>query len=306
MKYDKKKIIITGSSGFLGRNLINYLTNRDEYYIYALSSKGKKIEESNKFNNILYLDKNVIYEEEKCKNIINNGIIINCAFPRNSSGREMADGLDYIQHLFLCAKKYLAKGIINISSQSVYSTKRKKAATEDTELCLETSYAVGKYAIELMLKSICDNTNLFFTNVRIASLIGPNFDQRIVNRFIKQAINMESITVCKSKQEFGFLDVEDAVKGIINLLEIDFSVWKEVYNLGNARGYTIEEILTCIKAVFESLKRPFPKIIIQEGNGEGTTAVEFQLLYNDTGYIPSIDLEKSVRKIIKASRNSEN
>lgn len=67
MKYDKKKIIITGSSGFLGRNLINYLTNRDEYYIYALSSKGKKIEESNKFNNILYLDKNVIYEEEKCK-----------------------------------------------------------------------------------------------------------------------------------------------------------------------------------------------------------------------------------------------
>lgn len=127
-----------------------------------------------------------------------------------------------------------------------------------------------------------------------------------MNRFIKQAINMESITVCKSKQEFGFLDVEDAVKGIINLLEIDFSVWKEVYNLGNARGYTIEEILTCIKAVFESLKRPFPKIIIQEGKGEGTTAVEFQLLYNDTGYIPSIDLEKSVRKIIKASRNSEN
>ena len=299
MSKNRTKIIITGASGFLGKHLLNRLKNDNRYNIYALSSQGEKLQKLNQSDNIYYFDKSVIIDDSLCEKIINNGIIINCAFPRNSTGEEIADGLSYIQKLFFYARKYLAKGIINISSQSVYSSKRKSAATEETAICLENTYAIGKYATELMLKSIFDGTKIPYVNVRMASLIGPDFEQRIVNRFIKQAINMEVIPIHKSRQKFGFLDIEDAVNGIIALMETDFSQWKEVYNLGNAEGYTVEEMLYCIKNVFAELKFPFPQIITEEGQDEGSTSVNFQLLYNDTGYIPSINLNESIRKIIE-------
>ena len=99
----------------------------------------------------------------------------------------IADGLKYIQSVFEKSVEGNAAVIVNISSQSVYSQKRTEAATEETPVCLESPYAVGKYAVELMLESICRGSKTRYTNLRMASLIGPGFDQRIVNRLVRQA-----------------------------------------------------------------------------------------------------------------------
>ena len=297
-KDKKRKIIVTGASGFLGSNLIESLTREKGYFVYALSSRGDELQKKNIKKNIRYYCKDIIFFNGS-EQILNNSIVVNCAFPRNTSGTEIADGLRYIQKLFDKSGEYGAKAVINISSQSVYSQVRKKVATEETSVSLESPYAVGKYATELMLESACKKNSIPYTNLRMASLIGPEFDQRIVNRLVKQAIAGKTLRVVRSNQKFGFLDIDDAVNALIAVLEKEITKWKPVYNIGNGREYSVEYIVRHIKNIFEINGLPFPNINIDFSNDFGNTGVAYKQLHDDTGFEPIIDLDNSIKKILK-------
>lgn len=294
---NESKIVITGASGFLGHNLVKALKGKGKYFIHALSSRGDELQSRNKDKYIFYHHKDIIFSDAG-KEILKDAIVVNSAFPRNSTGVGMADGLKYIQKVFLRSMQACARGIINISSQSVYSQKREEIATEVTPVCLESSYAVGKYSTELMLDSICQETDVLYTNLRMASLIGPGFDQRIVNRFVKQALKKMPVQVVRSKQLFGFLDIEDAVNALIFLIETPIETWKTTYTVGNGKGYSIEEIAESVEKVFNKNDIPFMNISTESGDGVGNTGVSYRLLHEDTGFEPTIDLKDSIQKIL--------
>lgn len=297
----KKKIVITGAGGFLGSNLICELEKSSKYEVYAFSSHYN---EKCSNESIHFYDKNSFFLEDM-KDVLKGVILINCAFPRNTSGEEMASGLKYIQKVFERSVECKANAIINISSQSVYSQKRDTIATEETPVSLDNPYAVGKYATELILESICKSFNVKYSNLRLASLIGPTFNQRIVNRFVKQAMDRKKIYVIKNNQKFGFLDVIDAVKAIHSLIRIQSDDWKSIYNVGNGQEYSIESIANCISEVFHKNKLAFPGISIEEGEGYGNTGVSYKLFGEDTGFEPSIELSDSIERIIHHIQNNE-
>lgn len=296
-KDNEKKIIITGAGGFLGSNLTAALTRKAECVVYALSAHGDQMQQVNTMKNIQYCCKDIIFSIEG-EQILDDSIVVNCAFPRNTSGDEMADGLRYVQSLFDRLSECGAKAVINISSQSVYSQTREELATEETIVSLGSSYAVGKYATELMLESVCKKAGIPYTNLRMASLIGPGFDQRIVNRLVKQALLGETLRVVRSNQKFGFLDIEDAVKAIIRLLEADITQWRSIYNIGNGKEYSIEYIVQHIKDVFEVNGLSISNINVEDGNGSGSTGVAYSALHEDSGFVPSVDLDTSIQRIL--------
>ena len=287
-----KKIVITGASGFLGSHLVKRLKDEGWCRIYALSSKPVELREMLDGGNVTYA-----YKDALDADMLRESIVINCAYPRNAAGAAVADGLKYTQTVFETAVECGASAIINISSQSVYSQQRTEAATEETPLCLESPYAVGKYAVELMLGSICKGSETFYTNLRMASLIGPGFDQRIVNKFVMRLLHGETITIVKQQKKMGFLDVEDAVSAILAVTETSVDNWKPVYNVGNGQGYTVEEIFSAITMEMES-KIGIIQPIYETGTDVSTTAVAFDSLNKDTGFVPAIDLRESIRRII--------
>ena len=128
---DIKKVIITGASGFLGSNLVEEMKKKEEYFVYALSSHVEETGELSIKQNTQYHYKDVIFSHEG-EEILKNAIIINCAFPRNSTGTGMADGLRYLQRLFVRSKECGVKSFINISSQSVYSQTREDCDRRNT------------------------------------------------------------------------------------------------------------------------------------------------------------------------------
>lgn len=288
----RKKIIITGASGFLGSHLVEKMKDDERYEVYAFSSKPDALKEKLGGENIEYFHKDILDGE-----MLKDGIVINCAYPRNSAGAAIADGLRYTQNVFECAARFNAEAIINISSQSVYSQQRIEVATEETPVCLESLYAVGKYAVELMLESICKGREIKHTSLRMASLIGPGFDQRIINRLIKKLIFNEPITIIQQPKQMGFLDVEDAVRAIIAVIASLKKGWKPIYNVGNGHGYTVEEIYNLIEMELkDSVKTE--KVVFQVGEDISNSAVSYDLLRKDTGFIPTVDLEESINRII--------
>ncbi len=289
---NNKKIVITGASGFLGSHLVERLKEAEPYKVYALSSKPGQLKERIGGENIEYVHKDTMDAE-----MFKDSIIVNCAFPRNSTGTGTADGLKYIQRVFETAVESEAFAIINISSQSVYSQQRTEAATEETPVCLESPYAVGKYAVELMLESICKGRGTAYTNLRLASLIGPGFDQRIVNRFVKQALETGELTVKRNRQRFGFFDVEDAINGVISILGSDEKKWKSIYNLGGINAYTLVEIAETVRNVLSETNGVQISVEIVDGEEVLSSDLNCALFYREFDFTPQFSLLDSVNKI---------
>lgn len=291
-----KKIVITGASGFLGSHLLENLIQIRGYRIFALSSKPNELKTLMGGQEVEYMFKDAINGESE-RDIFEGAIVINCAYPRNYIGEEIANGLKYIQEVFESAVRNRAEAIINISSQSVYSQQRTEMATEDTPVCLENTYAVGKYAVELLLESICNGTETHYTNLRMASLIGPGFNQRIVNRLVIKIMQHEKITIVRQEKRMGFLDIDDAVEAIVSMLKMPDKSWKSIYNVGNAKGYTVESIYKSIASILSGEIKS-NNLIIENGSDISTTEVSFERLHNDTGFTPKVTLDESIKKII--------
>lgn len=282
-------IAITGAGGFLGRNLLNKL-RETQHSVYALTSKPDEIKESNT-NRIIYIYKDE-YTDVPWDTI---DVLINCAFPRNADGNMMADGLNYIKNILSFSVEHGVKAVINISSQSVYSQKRKEAATEKTSLDLETKYAVGKYATELLTNSICGKIR--HTNLRMASLIGVEFEQRIVNKFVRQALENKELYVKIGEQKFGFLDVEDAAEGILQFALSDLKVWQREYNLGGEKIYTLDDIVEVVKKVVEKYSMYKIEIYREESNDVLNSELDSKVFCEHCKWKPRYTLENTVKKI---------
>ena len=292
-------IAITGASGFLGINLVEELLKKDTNFILAFTSQKKTLE--NKFKNRhVYVFEREAFFKVQLKDV---DVLINCAFPRNNDNRQMAVGLKYVNDVLNHAVYCGVKTVINISSQSVYSQKREHAADEYTELCLDSIYAVGKFASELLTNTICKNIR--HTNIRLASLIGPDFDQRLVNKMIDNALARHKIKILSGSQSFGFMDVEDAVLAIISVVNDKEKHWNEVYNLGIKGGYSLYDIASCIK---NNLIKFGVDVFIEQSEEiySINSALSCDSFYNQFKFKPVNTLNDTVKKIIIAKlKNKE-
>lgn len=279
-----KKILITGSGGFLGKNLLNALKNDKRFDVIALSSSIHEFSA----DNVVVLDN----DEGLNVSWSDLDVVLNCAFPRTEDACLMPSGLSYINEVLKKAADENVETVVNISSQSVYSQKRKNAADENSQISLESKYAVAKFSTELMTNAVCRKNR--HTNIRLASLIGPGFDQRLLNKFVVQALKNEKIKAIDSGQIYGLLDVADAVDGIIKVI-LDNESFDENYNLGIIDGYSVLELTN---AVIE-LCGGNNDVIVLKGDDYINTTMNCERFYDRFGWNPKVSLQESIIRIIR-------
>ena len=292
----QKRIIVVGAGGFLGSNIIKKaLSERACQNIVAVTlGVEEMIRRFGPIDKLEIHSENALFTEEVSLN--KDDIIINCAYPRAMKGQDVAIGLNYVESVFRVAENTKVKGIVNISSQSVYDPLRECPAREEDIPCLLDEYAVGKYCMELLIRNICKDVP--FTNIRLASLIGPGFNVRVPNKMIASALESGRISVVINKQHFGYLDVEDAVNGLLKLVSIDSHLWKDVYNLGSDQTYTLLEIAETVKAEMKSIRNIDVEIVRNENDKCLNTALNSTRIKSIINDYQNNTLAESVRKII--------
>lgn len=286
-----KKIAISGAGGFLGGYLIRTMQCQD-VDIIALSSRPQKFEQTvhlcrvgrDAFDAVGWSDVDVL---------------INCAFPRKTDPLTIAGGLRYTEQLLRAAVDGGVRAVIHISSQSVYDANRQHPAGETDPPAPSSGYALGKYASELLADALC--RDIPHTDVRMASLIGPHFDQRAVNKMVLAALKGDDLQVIGGNRKMGFLDVRDAADALIRMAGSDPSAWKPVYNLGITGGYTAEEIAQVVARTLRDMGYAVPKIYRQPGEDSRQSTLDCTQFYSDFGWRPSCSLEDSVREIIRSN-----
>ena len=284
-----KRIVVSGAGGFLGSNIINEALSAD---IEVLAITGRTI---------VRTGVTVVNTDTFLRNgypLSSDDVFINCLFPTNADGFKMADGLEKVYKMIIQAYSCGVGAFINVSSQSVYASKRTEAAKEKDILSLETPYAVGKYSSEAFTNQVF--TDRPHTNVRMASLLGVGYDQRIVNRMVSQALNGDSLKVVGGMQRYGFLDVRDAAAGLIKMADSNASFWKEIYNLGRKESYTLIDVVDCIVAEMKKEAGIEVSYTVTEGQDSRNSAIDAALFMHDFDWKPEITLSETTSAIIRS------
>ena len=285
-----KRIVVCGAGGFLGSYILKEASDRKIPTLGITTRANLSGHSSAEF--VSTAD----FLAGKVK-FFSDDVFINCLFPTNADGFKMADGMKTVFSTITIAKKSGISFFINISSQSVYASKRGNASAEDSPLSLETPYAVGKYSSEAFTNEVFKND--LHTNIRLASLLGVGYDQRIVNRMINNAIKGERLKVVGGMQRYGFLDVSDAASGLLSVSQLGSSSMKEVYNLGRMESYTLLELADLIVRKLREYGINTGYDLV-EGNDIRNSSIDAGLFMRDFGWRPIIPLEQTVEKIIKS------
>lgn len=290
-----KRIVISGAGGFLGLHIIHRATVSTSIEIVAITSDHQKVRNLTGDNSRVvtvdteeFLDNGFEFGEDD--------VFINCLFPTNADGYRMADGLSKVYKIISIAKDGGVGAFINISSQSVYASKRERPAKEEDRLSLETGYAVGKYCSEMYCNKAFGKRP--HTNIRLSSLIGVGYDQRIVNRMIDQALRGEKLNVIGGMQRYGFLDVRDAASGIFEMAGRDPRLWENTYNLGPMDSCTL---LEATELIVKLLKRYNieAEYVISKGLDMRNSSVDPARFMRDFSWKPHISLSRTIEDIIK-------
>lgn len=295
-----KTVLITGAAGFLGKYLIRNLLKDGNYQIVAFDiSETMMPKEFSRFNNIRFysLSDWQLNNKEIFKEI---DIVIHLAFARAIKGnKEIAMSLKFTNDFFHDISNSSIQALINISTQEVYGETKGLVWTEETPVAPTTVYGCAKYASEIFTNNVSLYNKTVTTSLRLAGLLGQDTENRMVNKFVDFAIKGETINIIGEKQVFSQIDVRDAANAIVSLLKTPLSLWRNNYNLGYTRSYSITEIADLISFVAKSKYNLDVNINLLDSDIDFKAILDSSRFYETMNWYPSYDMCKIVDSIFE-------
>ena len=263
-----KKILITGGSGFIGSNLVNFLIKK-KYQIINLdilnyASILDKYKNFTKNKNYVFYKKNInqsefiekIFSKNKIDGIFNlasnSHVDRSIDSPVNFIKDNILNNLKFIDQInFLIKNKKFSGKFINVSTDEVYGSIHGKASTEDFPLLPNSPYSASKASVEHILRSYNMTFKMPFSNVRCCNNYGPyQFPEKFIPTIIINILNKKKIPVYgngKNKREW--IHVSD----FCSALELIFRKGKinSTYNVGSGQRISNLYLINKIESIFK-------------------------------------------------------
>ena len=297
----KKKLLLTGATGFLGRNLIEFLCNQDANYDIIALVRDRKTAQLVLPNSVQIFNEDDL--EKGNLSLGNIDILLHLGFARpHKSCEEIAQSLDFTGKIFRRAIINHVGRIINVSSQSVYGQLHPPPWNEKTTVAPNSPYALAKFSTELLLKELShQEKHINTTSLRLASTTGGaigliNID--LISRIVKKVKNEENIQVIGGMQIIERLDIRDAVSAIISLLDTPSDKWKPVYNLGPGESINLLDLAKKIIEIGKFYNSNNPsKINFEEKEVDLKFGMKISSFIRDTGWKPAHSIQDTIHSL---------
>tara|TARA_B110000027_G_scaffold132786_1_gene159687 strand:+ start:9446 stop:10363 length:918 start_codon:yes stop_codon:yes gene_type:complete len=251
--FKNKNIVITGASGFIGKNLLKYLSQY-QCNIIAIYNKTKI---NSKKKNIVSIKHDLL--QSLPENLLKDKIDILFHFAGPKADRKsMQDNFEINNGLVIDKNiiKYSIKKKISLffyaSSAGVY--KISKTNFKEKKIPITTNcdgiYGKNKLIAEKMLFNAFDKKNLIIC--RFFSIYGKS-SNTIINKWKNEVRKNKNISIWgDGKTIRSWLHIDDTIRGIIKMI-----IYKKndvFYNLGSSEKLSLYKIFCLIKSKFKHSK----------------------------------------------------
>lgn len=324
------KILVTGSSGFIGFHLCKKLLQRGDTVVgldnlnsyYEVSLKKARIERLSPFKNFIFSQLDLVDRQQIEKLFFKHEFDAVAHLAAQAGVRySLKNPYAYVDSNLLGFMNILegcrhtnTGHLVFASSSSVYGTNKKiPFAVEDNVDYPVSLYAATKKANELMAHSYSHLYNIPTTGLRFFTVYGPwGRPDMAIFLFTKAILEEKPIKVFNyGKMQRDFTYVDDVVEGVVRVMdkipqpnlqpESDTKAPYKIYNIGNNKPV---ELLRVIEVLEDCLgKKAVKEMLPMQPGDVPITYANVDALIQDVGFSPDTPVEVGIRRFVEWYRS---
>lgn len=296
----KKKVLITGGTGFIGRNVVNQLINRG-YEVHSLVYPPFAPEREGLVQYEMNLMDSKAVENFLATHNFEN--LIHLAWyvgPKCHIADLNMDWTIATLNLLKSFKEHGGKTFLGAGTVSEYEYKYGYLLEDDTPTDPQTLYGNSKNAIFNIAKVYCKQNGIDFKWPRIFNLYGPaEKPQRLMPSVINSCLKDEDVKVSDCLKFQDYLHVEDTARGIVSVFESDI---QGAVNICSGKPVQLRVIVEKI-AELTDFKGKILWGAIPAAFGDDLVVGNNEKL-KSTGWKPKYDLDDGLKNTINWWRNN--
>ena len=276
-----KKILITGSEGFVGKNLIRYLKNysfqiietKDKSFDLKFNESWKQIE---KCDYLIHLaGKSFVPKswEEPARFIENNILLI-------------TNALEYCR---------VNKTKLIFLSSYLYGNCKKMPIKENAPIEATNPYALSKLLSEKLCYFYKNNFQVNNIILRVFNLYGPGQPKEYLLSKITNQVRYENlIKVDDLSPKRDYVYIDDLCSAIVKA--INYKGKEHIFNIGSGKSYSVKEVIDFIQNIYGTSFNIKEKKLIRKNEILNTIA-DINLAKKELEWFPIYDLKEGLKKI---------
>lgn len=228
-----KKIIITGATGAIARNLTAALLQERKHELLLVSRHADMLRHMYAHHTGVKTADNSAIADAQID--MRDTVCMHTAFPRTCDCADIAGALEF-QRVVARRMKQAAGRLIVLSSESVYGAGCDIPVSETSPCCPANPYAVGKYAGEMICREIFDSVPDRLLVIRLGSVCGP---ERFLAKFVSSALAGRALHVTAPHSLRSLTDPKDVTRALMACISSENS--HGTYNFSTGEFMTVLE-----------------------------------------------------------------
>lgn len=292
-----KKVLLTGATGFIGRQCVPLLLAQG-YRVHAVSSRSN----GEKNGNVTWHRMN-LFDALSVKNLVASikpSHLLHLAwYTEPGKFWNSFENLRWVHASLGLLDEFVSNDgqrIVMAGTCAEYDWRTGHCSEASTPLMPSTFYGVSKHSLQLLLGGVERETGLSAAWGRIFHLYGPNeHPARLVPTVIRSLLSKEAVRCSHGKQIRDYMYVVDAASALVKLLE---SAVTGPVNIASGVPMTVEQI---VRTIAQKLERPdllqIGAVTAAESEPASITA-DVSRLREEVRWLPAYDLLRGLDETI--------
>ena len=296
------RVLITGATGFIGRNLVEKLS-RMGYQFNGISKSGGMINDT-LIDAVDCTDQEAL--NRYCKDKSFDGIIhlaasVPSSFYDETARQSIVQNVKMTMNLLEAFRKRSGGGFIYVSGTSIYGYPEKLPVTEETPPQPDGFYPLGKFFGELLCQQYQKEHNLCIAILRISAPYGTGMRREtVIDKFIRKALLSEDITLYGTgnrSQDFTY--IEDVVNAITLAYEAKAT---GIFNVSGGTSTSMKQLAEIVLSILSKSKSNIIYSGIDDPQEDYHAAFSFEKARKTFSYQPRFSLKEGLQKYVEAIR----